>query len=202
MDYLELSLKSLHIENVTLAKNIATYFHPDIVVYVAKGGYLIGKDIAEYFQVPYIGIHAQREGNKTKEKLANLLKRLPQVVTKFLRQMELKSGVHKKVKQRKVFWDQDDNYLEKMKNVHNVLLVDDSVDTGYSMKALLPYVIKAAGMPIEVRIASINVWSKSESVIQTDFYNYRDTIISTPMSNDSREHSQFLNQYANRHSKM
>lgn len=201
MDYLELSLESLHVESITLAKSIASSFYPDIVVYVAKGGYLIGKDIAEYFQVPYIGIYAQRDGNDVKAKLADILKRLPRGVTKFLRKMELKSGLHKTVKKRKVFWDQDDNCVEKMKNVHNVLLVDDSVDTGYSMKTLLPYVIDATDMPIEVKIAAINVWSKSENVIQTDFYNHRDTIIATPMSNDSREHGQFLTQYANRHNK-
>ncbi len=70
MDYLELSLESLHIESIHLAQNIEISFHPDIVVYVAKGGYLIGKDIAEYFKVPYVGIFAQREGNDAKAKLA------------------------------------------------------------------------------------------------------------------------------------
>jgi hypoxanthine phosphoribosyltransferase len=201
MDYLELSLESLRIESIHLAKNIATSFRPDIVVYVAKGGYLIGKDIAEYFQIPYLGIYAQREGNEAKAKLASVLKRLPRVITKFLRQVELKSGLHKTVKERQIFWDPDDNCLEKIKDAHKILLVDDSVDTGYSMKNILPYVFKAVAEPIEIRIAAINVWSKSESIIRTDFYNYRDTIIATPMSNDSREHDQFLQQYANRHGK-
>lgn len=201
MDYLELSLKSLHIESIHLAQNIEISFHPDIVVYVAKGGYLIGKDIAEYFRVPYVGIYAQREGNDAKAKLAVILKRLPRFITKFLRQIELKSGLHKTVKERRVFWDPSDNCLEKMKNAHNVILVDDSVDTGYSMQTLLPYVKEAASAPIDIRIAAINVWSKSKSIIRTDFYNYRDTIIATPMSNDSREHDKFLQEYASRHGK-
>lgn len=199
MDYLELSLESLHIESLHLAKTVAHDFHPDLIVYVAKGGYLIGKDIAQYFQVPYIGIYAQREGNDTKAKLASILKRLPRFITKFLREIELKSGLHKTVNERKVFWDPDDNCLEKIKYAWNVLLVDDSVDTGYSMKVLIPHILKAANSSINIRIAAINVWGNSESLIHTDFYNYKDTIIATPMSNDSCEHDLFLRMYAERH---
>lgn len=198
MDYLELSLKSLHTESIQLAKAVSRSFHPDVVVYVAKGGYLIGRDIAQYFRIPCVGIYAQREGSDAKAKLATLLKRLPRSITKFLRKIELKSGLHKTVKERKVFWDPDDDCLAKMKKVHNVLIVDDSVDTGYSMKTLLPYIVKAADSPTDIRVAAINVWSKSEDLVHTDFYNHKDTIIATPMSNDSREHEQFLQIYSER----
>ncbi|MGN8759521.1 phosphoribosyltransferase family protein [Acidaminococcus fermentans] len=191
MDYLELSLKSLHTESVKLAQIIEKSYHPDLVIYVARGGYLIGQDIANYFKVPAVGIYAQRKGNKLKESLKDILKCLPRPITKMLREIELNSGVHRAIPERKVFWDADYSNSKEVIQAQKILIVDDSVDTGYSMKALIPTIKQTtqAGM---IKIAAINVWTKSQDVIHTDYFNYKDTIIVTPMSNDSKEHDQFL----------
>ena len=198
MDYLELSLKSLHTESVKLAQTIGKSYRPDLVIYVARGGYLIGQDIANYFGVPSVGIYAQRKGNKLKDSLKDILKCLPRPITKMLREIELNSGVHKAIPERNVFWDGDFRNCKEVTLAQKILIVDDSVDTGYSMKALIPY-IKMATQAVEIKIAAINVWSKSQDVIHTDFFNHKDTIIVTPMSNDSKEHDQFLALYAKRH---
>lgn len=199
MDYLELSLEGLHHENIKLAKKIETSYRPDIVVYIAKGGYLIGKDIADYFGVPCIGIHAEREGNAFKSRISGILRRMPRFLTKFLRELELKSGLHKTVKERKVYWDAFNVSDEDLKKAHHVLLVDDSVDTGYSMNQVIPFIEAQIAPNEEIRIAAINVWQKSKNVVRTDFYVYENIILATPMSNDSPYHKKFLKLYDNRY---
>lgn len=199
MDYLELSLEGLHHENIKLAKKIEASYRPDIVVYIAKGGYLIGKDIADYFEIPCIGIHAEREGNAFKSSVAGVLSKMPRFLTKFLRELELKSGLHKTVKERKVYWDLSNTSDKNLEKAHHVLLVDDSVDTGYSMKQVIPFIEAQTSPNVEIQLAAINVWLKSINVIQTDFYIYENVILSTPMSNDSSYHKKFLDLYDNRY---
>lgn len=169
-----------------------------MVVYIARGGYLIGETIAGYFNVDNIGIHAEREGGKLKELISPILKCLPQSIKLSLRKIELASGVHKEYKERKIYWDNSDVCLQILKNKKNILVVDDSVDTGYSMISVVHEICRDVGEDVTIKTAAINYWSKSLSVIRTDFFNYKDTIIQTPMSKDSKEYSIFEQLYSNR----
>lgn len=112
--------------------------------------------------------------------------------------MELASGVHKEHKERKIYWDNSDVCLRVLKNKKNILVVDDSVDTGYSMISVVQKIRRDVGADIIIKTAAINCWSKSLSVIRTDFCIYEDTIIQTPMSKDSQEYSVFEFLYNNR----
>lgn len=85
MDSVVLSLKSLREESLELAKCIEVEFKPDLVVYIARGGYLIGKEISDYFHVPCIGIHAEREAGKLKDFISPLLRLLPKGSMKLIR---------------------------------------------------------------------------------------------------------------------
>ena len=64
MKYTELSIEKLKSE---WAKELKKTYCPDLVIYVARAGYLIGKEMSEVFEVPMVGISATREGNKLKE---------------------------------------------------------------------------------------------------------------------------------------
>lgn len=198
MDCVMLSLKSLREESLKLARKIEKDYKPDLVVYIARGGYLIGKEISDYFQVPCVGIHAERRGGGLKEIISPLLRILPQSVKRSLREMELNSGVHKVDKERNIFWDPMDAHLIKNNSgIKNILLVDDSVDTGYSMLQVKEKICREFGNVV-VRTAAINVWSKSAGVCETNYSNYRDTIIMTPMSKDSKEYPTFESLYEGR----
>lgn len=197
MDCVTLSLKSLREESLKLAAVVEREYKPDLVVYIARGGYLIGKDVADYFQVPCVGIHAERRGGGLKEKVAPLLRILPAPLKKVLREMELKSGVHKVDTERNVFWDRDDLDTISGMNIKNILIVDDSVDTGYSMLQVRNRINADMGQ-VNIKVAAINVWSKSYTVCKTDYSNYKDTIISTPMSKDSQEYPTFEDMYNRR----
>ena len=198
MNSIVLSLENLEKESLSLARKVEADFRPDLVVYIARGGYLIGDTIAGYFNVDNIGIHAEREGGKLKELISPVLRCLPQSVKLSLRKMELASGVHKEYKERKIYWDNSDVCLRVLKNKKNILVVDDSVDSGYSMISVVQKIRRDVGEDIIIKTAAINCWSKSLSVIRTDFCIYEDTIIQTPMSKDSQEYSVFEFLYNNR----
>lgn len=198
MDCVMLSLKSLREESLKLAKTIEKDYTPDIVIYIARGGYLIGKEISDYFNVPCVGIHAERRGGGVKEIISPLLRILPQSVKRSLREMELNSGVHKVDKERNIFWDPMDAHLIKNNSgITNILLVDDSVDTGYSMLQVKDKIYSDLGTVV-IRTAAINVWSKSAKVCETNYCNYKNFIIMTPMSKDSKEYPEFEKLYNNR----
>ena len=100
MDCVMLSLKSLREESLKLAKTIEKDYTPDIVIYIARGGYLIGKEISDYFNVPCVGIHAERRGGGVKEIISPVLRIIPLFIKRMLREFELKSNVHKVEKKR------------------------------------------------------------------------------------------------------
>ena len=198
MNCIVLSLKNLEKESLALAQKVEVDFRPDLVVYIARGGYLIGETIAGYFKVDNIGIHAERNGSKLKEFISPILVCLPQGIKLYLRKMELASGVHKEYKERKLYWDNSDQCLRILNDKKNILVVDDSVDTGYSMINVVQEIYRIVGKNVVIKTAAINCWSKSFPIIKTDFFSYEDTIIQTPMSKDSKEYSTFEILYANR----
>lgn len=68
MRHLELTRKTLEEQCNTWANNIKEVYQPDLIIYIARGGYLIGKQMKEVFQVPMIGVSTVRDGNGLKEK--------------------------------------------------------------------------------------------------------------------------------------
>jgi hypoxanthine phosphoribosyltransferase len=198
MDCVMLSLKSLREESLKLAKTIEKDYTPDIVIYIARGGYLIGKEISDYFNVPCVGIHAERRGGGVKEIISPVLRIIPLFIRRMLREFELKSNVHKVEKKRNIFWDQKNLSIVKNNGkIKNILLVDDSVDTGYSMLQVKDKIYGDLGAVV-IRTAAINVWSKSAKVCETNYCNYKNFIIMTPMSKDSKEYPEFEKLYNNR----
>ena len=178
MKYIELSRKDLEEQCNHWANEIKKSYQPDLIVYVAKAGYLIGKEMKNVFNVPLVGISATREGNALKDILISL---------------ELKSDTHSKNTERKIHYHEG---LEKMKskNIQRILVVDDSVDTGHSMKQVVD-AISSGFNNAEIKIAGLNVWDKSRCIINTDFALYKDTVIKTPMSKDSKEYKEFMKIY-------
>lgn len=173
------------------ASEIAQSYQPDCVVFVAKAGFLIGRELANSFGSPLVGISAARSGNEAKKKLSNLAMLLPERVKDAARIIEIKMKVHNKNTGRQVIWIEGDT---SVKNAARILIVDDSIDTGNTIKAVKSVVHKSAPNAI-IKIAALNVWREAEGFTATDFYKYTDTILKTPMSNDSREHQAFLREY-------
>lgn len=193
MKYTELSIEKLKSECKEWAKSLKKTYCPDLVIYVARAGYLIGKEMSEVFEVPMVGISATREGNKLKEIVGPIISLMPNFVRNFLISMELKSNTHDKNTERKIHFHES---LEKLKgqSFDRILVVDDSVDTGHSMKQVVD-AIQNEFKNAEIKIAGLNVWDKSKNIIHTDFALYENTVIKAPMSKDSSEYKEFVRIY-------
>ncbi len=104
----------------------------------------------------------------------------------------MESDYHNVNSDRKVSFDE--NIYKQYQNKTKILLVDDSVDSGNSIKlskeALKNYFSKA-----EIKTAVFNFMTKSTEKV--DYYLYQNTMICGLWSNDSKENKKFNQLYNN-----
>ncbi len=192
MNFQELSIKNLSETNKKLYEKTYKNYKYDLVIFVARGAYMIGKDFAEWANVPLLEIYASRKGGKLKKLVAPILKILPTKLKLFLRKKEFNSDVHKKDPDRSINYDAEE--WNKYKQCKKILIVDDSVDTGYSA-LLVKNSVQNFFKKSEVKVATLNLFDKAREVYTPDFYLYENTILKGPWSNDSLENKKYLKMY-------
>lgn len=190
MKYLELSENDVREESKRLANKIEGSYKPDLVIFIAKGSYYIGDEISKYFKIPLFEIFAVREKNKLKEIISPILKIIPKSIKKQLREMEVNSGIHNKNINRKVYMDE--KFKKQLKEYKEILVVDDSVDTGNTIIEIVKYLKK---YDLKIKIASLNVFEMSKEKIEIDYYNYENTMLNGPWSKDSMYYKKFMEDY-------
>ena len=190
MNYIEMSIDNVEKETKKLYKKIINDYNYDLVIFIAKGSYIIGKELAKLNNVPLLEIFANRKGSKIKKVLSPLLKFFPKKILITLRKREVSSGYHKKNKNRVISFDI--KKYESQRKKKKILLVDDSIDTGNSIikcqEAIINYFKDA-----EVKIAVFNIMD--DCPIHPDYTIFKNTMICGPWSNDSKYYSKFLKQY-------
>lgn len=182
-------------ESGKLAAMVASEMEPDLVAYLAKGSYLIGVDIASYFDVPLIELSVCRSGESKKRGMHTLLRLLPAKMRKLMRGMELKirkrcEGAHA-VAPRQVSLT---GRYPFPSNAEKILLVDDSVDSGASVMGARRELLKKYP-DASVKTAVFNVMSASCDGCQVDYALHHDCLLSTPASKDNRQYDLFLSLY-------
>lgn len=192
MEFIELSIKDLKETTKKLYNKVNKNYKYDLVIFVARGSYLIGEKLAHLNEVPLLEIKATRKGGKLKKIVSPLLVILPSNLKIFLRKKEIKSNYHKTNSERQI--EIDEKIWNKYKKCRKILLVDDSVDTGYSIKFAKEKIEKYF-KDAELKIAVYNVFDKSKEIVDIDYTLYKNTIIKGPWSNDSKEHSKYLSLY-------
>lgn len=190
----ELNRKELEKECNGWARRISESYQPDLIIYIAKGGYLIGREMREVFNVPMIGIGTSRDGNGFKEKVGPFVAILPNFVRNILISIEMMSKKHEKNTERHVHFLDDIEEKIDVKTIKSILVAEDSVDTGHSLKQSLEE-IKKVFPDAEIKVASLNVWDKSKDIVSVDYSLYQNTIIKAPMSKDSKEYKAFIKLY-------
>lgn len=166
-----------------------------MIIFVAKAGFLIGQEFSIAMGVPMIGIETVRDkGNDIKKIISPFIRKMPNFVRNILITTELKSNIHLKNANRSVAFIESSVKNEYLR-MSNILIVDDSIDTGMSILAVKRKVEKRFANA-DIKIAGFNVWDKSRKIIETDFFLYKNTIIKAPMSMDSAEYDTFLCEYA------
>lgn len=153
-------------------------FAPQLIVGIPRGGSYVGQIIArEYADAEYIEIGGQRAGTPRKGRLSWLLRLLPTFVVDRLRMAEARRLARRK---HTVGLLPSPSSLPA---ASRILVVDDAVDSGATMAAVVNF-LKRALPESSVRSAAITVTTPSP-LIEPDYAIYRgDTLIRFPWSND------------------
>ena len=173
-------------------------YAPELVIYIARGGYIIGRAMQAGFRVPLVGIGATRKGNSIKEYVFPILAVMPRKICNAMRRMEVSSGVHQRQHDRQIRFHRELANIADPAAITKILLVDDSIDTGHSMRQVREHVARHFPMA-EIRIFVLNEMTSQQPAIRADYALYRDTALRTPMSKDSREYYTFKKLYRNRY---
>lgn len=190
MNYIELSRENVRNECIRFEKNIKSEYEYDLIIFVAKGAYYIGKFLSEIDDTPLLMVSATRKGNLLKKILKPFLKLVPKKAQIFLREKEMNSNYHKKNNDRVINFD--NKKWNKHKDKKNVLIVDDSIDTGNSIEQVYK-VVREYYENSNVEVAVFNCMDKSS--FKPRFSLYTNTMINGPWSSDSKYNKDFIEQY-------
>lgn len=163
---------------------------PDLVVFVATGAFLLGRAFAQLYNVPVCEIKATRNGNSFKSMLSPLMKLFPKKLKLWLRKKEQSGGYHNSNPSREIAFHPPVMDRE----IKSILLIDDAVDTGYTVLECRKEIEKQYPQA-RVKVAALTVFDMSKQRIQVDYCLYENTILMGPWSNDSKEHAQFIKAY-------
>lgn len=192
MDYIELSAKDVKEKSIDLAKVIKKDYIPDVVIFIAKGAHPIGYEISKFFSVPLLEIFAKRKIGRVKKIIIPFLKWVPNRIKKTLRKKEVTMNIHEKNIQRNTYFNEEE--WKKCNNAKKILIVDDSSDTGNTImqvkKCVEQYFRDAS-----IKIATFNIFLKSQELVKVDYHIFEDTMICGPWSNDSKYYKEFLSNY-------
>jgi len=157
---------------------------PQYILYIERAGLFIAHEIASYFSCPFSGIYAKRTGTRIKSKLKFLIRYLPGPITHLLRQIELNSNMHKIKKERNVNMEVELPFKEL-----NVLIVDDAVDTGFSLNSVLKYLRTNGYVSDKMKTAVLTTTQKNPISIP-DITLFEQITLAFPWSFDSREYDE------------
>lgn len=187
---MELDINDVREMSLQLAQKVTE--KPDLVAFVAKGAYLIGLTAAEYFHTPLIEVEAVRSGNRLKNLLKPMLVMLPTDIKVWARKKEMSSGIHTQNTDRHVVINDPNGLIGG--DFRNILLVDDSVDTGNTVLAV-KNALQQAFPQAHIITAAFFVFEASKPLVTIDYSLYGDTIFSAPWSNDSFYKRAFMVEY-------
>ncbi len=175
------------------AREIGRTYSPDLIVFVAKSGFLFAKPMAEYFKCDMAGILASRPSNGIKDKLKLVIGLMPQKAILALLKQPWMYRWNDRNRERNVETSVSFE-REKAKRHRKILIVDDSVDTGWTLKRVC-HTVRESFPDAMIKTAGYSMISYSEKRICVDFYRYRNAIVLTATSRKSEQYPVFLEEY-------
>ncbi|MGV0755287.1 hypothetical protein F0358_08000 [Empedobacter brevis] len=165
-----------------------------LVVGIKEGGIPIAKMVVKQLQkesstkIDFVSVTCQRPSTKRKKSnqlikitLQKSFKILPQSILNRLRVIEYKYLLHKaENNSREITFP--DNFDWKVYD--KILVVDDAVDSGNSLRSVLEKIEQEIIIPKTNIISLTVVVTNKESVIVPDYYLYSDVLIRFPWSLD------------------
>ena len=181
----KMNLKEALENSVTLAEQIANKgFEPTAVIGIATGGLVPSHVVSQQLDCPLVILKMARPMTGVKTKLG--LGRLPTPVKHFLRRLEMSLGLYRILRKRDV------QLIHGEVKRGRYVIVDDSLDTGNTMRVAMEYLQESAGIqPSDFMLASLTqIFSDAEPA--ADVCIFQNTNFEFPWSQDSPEHSLFL----------
>jgi hypoxanthine phosphoribosyltransferase len=164
-------------------------FRPDCVIYLETGARLLAVEACQHLGVGAVPLKIQRRGGEAKGRLARLLGGLPTWLKDLLRQLEAR-----------LLWRrmQDDRLIGEAPSVNlagcRVLILDDAVDTGTSVKLAREWAVAQGAQADQVRVAALTV-TTALADDAVDFVRFRQ-MCRFPWSSDSREREAYQRAFA------
>ena len=165
----------------------------DMLVGIATGGIYVSQPFfaqlqKEHWEGKYSEIKLSRLSTEKKESLGvkKLLTKLPYALSNILRIVEVKYFEIRKSKQYDKNIEKRVRFSEiqikKIKQSQTLLLIDDAIDTGATVRAL-KNVIQKINPKITIKIAVLTVTHK-HPYIEPDYTLYRDVLLRCPWAMD------------------
>lgn len=182
----------------SLALKVGETYHPDILIGILTGGGYIGREMYKFLrdfndEVTYTEIKLQRGSTKAKEAshLKSILNLLPQKVLDFLRMLEvefleIKAKIVKPNRYGTIAFPEN-IILQLSQGERKILLVDDCIDTGYTLKIIKEYIENKYPNNI-IKIAVVTT-AHRHPVINADFQLYKRVLIRFPWAYDTKKKS-------------
>lgn len=164
-------------------------FRPDCIVYLETGARLLAIEACRHIGGGAVPLKIQRRGGEAKGRLARLLGWLPTWVKDLLRQLEAR-----------LLWRRmrDDRIIGEAPKVDltgcRVLILDDAVDTGTSVRMAREWAVAQGTIADEVRVGALTV-TTSLAQEAVDFVLFRQ-MCRFPWSSDSREREAYQRAFA------
>ena len=163
---------------------------PDVVVGILNGG---GFVLEEYKKtaspnIELATVKLQRDstkGIKRKSLLQKFLKASPNTLLDGLRLMENRRNLNRK--QKEIQSDLDIKIKAKPEAVNTILILDDALDSGATIKSVMQSLQKQF-LNSEIETAVIS-WTNSKSIIAPDYYLFKNTLVRFPWSLDYKTKS-------------
>jgi len=179
-----------------LADLVSSNYTPDLVVGILTGGGYVGKRIFNVLKaksnVKYIEIRIERGGTEIKRKynLKHILHSFPDFILNFLRIVEVHilevlSKIRVPKRHSNISISEDiRTYLEE--GQRRILIVDDCIDTGASLKCVLDYIKSEFRIKHDLKIAVITK-AHRKPLVEVDYLLYKRVLIRFPWSFDTKD---------------
>ncbi len=139
-------------------------FSPEIVVGILTGGGEVGRRVAAYLHAPaYFEVSLQRPSTHRKHRLGPLLRSLPGWVADRLRIYEARKLSRVAGAPREAVLPEDLTLALRSMSGSGVLIVDDAVDSGATLSAVIR-AVKSVVPRAEIRSAALTVTTPHPSV--------------------------------------
>lgn len=175
------------------AEEIKTVFKPDLIVFIAKSGFLFAQPMQKVFECPMVEVIASRPKSNSKDKMKKIIKLLPDKLLLKILSSPVMYKFHEKNSYREVALSK--NFKEEVKQENNhILIVDDSVDTGWTLLEVKREMERC--FPVaQIKTAAYSVIDYSKKRVKVDFYRWSNQVILTATSRKSVEYENFLMDY-------